>query len=246
MLRLLATEQQAGRLQLHPVLVLSTAEGLPPAERDRLERVFGAAVREVYGCTESGYAAYGCAQGWLHLLEDWVIVEPVDAGHNPVPPGTVSHTVLMTNLANRVQPIIRYDVGDRVLVRPDPCPCGDPAPAIRVQGRASDVLTFPAAGGRGVVTVPPLALATVVDRTPGVELFQIVQTAPTSLSVRLRPDPGADPDRIGAAVEEGIAALLANLGLAHVTVDPAPDPPEQTTGGKYRTVIPLPPAPPSS
>ena len=245
-LRLLATEQQAGRLQLHPVLVLSTAEGLPPAERDRLERVFGAAVREVYGCTESGYAAYGCAQGWLHLLEDWVIVEPVDAGHNPVPPGTVSHTVLMTNLANRVQPIIRYDVGDRVLVRPDPCPCGDPAPAIRVQGRASDVLTFPAAGGRGVVTVPPLALATVVDRTPGVELFQIVQTAPTSLSVRLRPDPGADPDRIGAAVEEGIAALLANLGLAHVTVDPAPPPPEQTTGGKYRTVIPLPPATPSS
>lgn len=245
-LRLLATEQQAGRLQLHPVLVLSTAEGLPPAERDRLERVFGGAVREVYGCTESGYAAYGCAQGWLHLLEDWVIVEPVDADRNPVPPGTVSHTVLMTNLANRVQPIIRYDVGDRVLVRPDPCPCGDPAPAIRVQGRASDVLTFPAAGGRGVVTVPPLALATVVDRTPGVELFQIVQTAPTSLSVRLRPDPGADPDRVRAAVEEGIAALLANLDLAHVTVDPAPEAPEQTTGGKYRTVIPLPTAPPSS
>lgn len=243
MLRLLATEQQAGRLQVHPVLVLSAAEGLPPAERDRLERVFAAVVREVYGCTEACYSAYGCAQGWLHLLEDWVILEPVDADHRPVPPGTVSHTVLMTNLANRVQPIIRYDVGDRVLVRPDPCPCGNPAAAILVQGRASDVLSFPAAEGRGVVTVPPLALATVVDRTPGVELFQVVQTAPTGLSVRLTPAPGADTDRVRSAVREGIAALLTNLGLAHVTVDAAPEPPEQTTGGKYRTVIPLPPAP---
>ena len=202
-------------------------------------------MREVYGCTESGYSAYGCGQGWLHLLEDWVIVEPVDADHRPVPPGTVSHTVLITNLANRVQPIIRYDLGDRVLVRPDPCPCGDTAPAVRVQGRASDVLTFPAADGRGLVTVPPLALGTVVDRTPGVELFQIVQTSPTSLSVRLRADPGADRARVRAAVREGISALLTDLGLAHVTVDPVAEPPEQTTGGKYRTVIPLPPTPPS-
>ena len=156
-LRMLATEQHDRRLHVKPVLVLSTAEGLPPAERDRLELVFDAVVREVYGCTESGYSAYGCAEGWLHLLEDWVIVEPVDAGHRPVPPGTVSHTALITNLANRVQPIIRYDVGDRILVSPDPCPCGDPATAIRVQGRASDVLTFPAGDGRGVITVPPLA-----------------------------------------------------------------------------------------
>lgn len=245
-LRLLATEQQAGRLRVHPVLVLSTAEGLPPDERDRLERAFGGVVREVYGCTESGYSAYGCAQGWLHLLEDWVIVEPVDADHHPVPPGTVSSTVLITNLANRVQPIIRYDVGDRVLVRPDPCPCGDPAAAIRVQGRASDVLTFPAADGSSVVTVPPLALGTVADRTPGVELFQIVQTAPARLSVRVRPDAGADPEPVRAAVREGIAAVLTGLGLAHITVESALEPPEQTTGGKYRTVIPLPARPPSS
>lgn len=240
-LRLLATEQGAGRLHVHPALVLSTAEGMPPAEFGRLERVFGAVVREVYGCTESGYCAYGCGQGWLHLLEDWLIVEPVDADHRPVPPGTVSHTVLVTNLANRVQPIIRYDVGDRILVRPDPCPCGDPAPAIRVQGRASDVLSFPAAHGRGVVTVPPLALGTVVDRTPGVELFQIVQTAPTSLAVRVRPNADAETGRVIAAVREGIAALLADLDLAHVTVESSPDPPEQTTGGKYRTVVPLQP-----
>lgn len=177
---------------------------MPPAERDRLERVFGAAVREVYGCTEYGYCVYGCGRGWLHLIDDWVIVEPVDAGHRPVPPGTDSHTVLITNLANRVQPIIRYDVGDRILLRPDPCPCGDPAPAIRVRGRASDVLIFTAADGSASVTVLP----GVGDRGrphSGVELFQIVQTAPTSLSVRLRPTSGADTGRVRAAAREGYA-----------------------------------------
>ena len=84
------------------------------------------------------------------------------------------------------------------------------------------MITFPPAGGRGVVTVPPLALGTVVDRTPGVELFQ---TAPTRLSVRLRPDAGADPERVRAGAREGITAVLTDLGLAHVTVVAAPEPP---------------------
>jgi hypothetical protein len=79
-----------------------------------------------------------------------------------------------------------------------------------------------------------------------VELFQIVQTAPTRLSVRLRPDESADADRVRAAVRAGIGALLTGLGLAHVSVESAREPPEQTTGGKYRTVIPLPPTSPSS
>ncbi|WP_298591566.1 phenylacetate--CoA ligase family protein [uncultured Kocuria sp.] len=240
MLRLLATEQEAGRLRLRPALVLSTAEGLPPDERTRLERAFGAPVREVYGCTESGYAASSCAEGWLHLVEDWLILEPVDAEHHPVPPGTVSHTVLMTNLANRVQPIIRYDVGDRVLMKPEPCTCGNPAPALRVQGRSSDVLTFPDDDGRSRIAVPPLALGTVIDRTPDVELFQIVQTTPTSLQVRLLPAAGADPEPVRAAVREGITGLLADLGLAHVTVEMTTEAPQQSAGGKYRTVLPLP------
>jgi hypothetical protein len=44
------------------------------------------------------------------------------AREHPVPPGRTSATVLMTNLANGVQPIIRYAPGDRVLRRPDPAP----------------------------------------------------------------------------------------------------------------------------
>nr|BFE45663.1 hypothetical protein GCM10017547_35560 [Pseudarthrobacter oxydans] len=51
--------------------------------------------------------------------------------------------MLLSNLANRIQPILRYDLGDSVTTRTDPCPCGDPTPAIHVQGRTAELLTFP-------------------------------------------------------------------------------------------------------
>jgi hypothetical protein len=38
----------------------------------------------------------------------------------------------------------------------------------------------------------------------------------------------------------GTIGLLGSLGLAHVSVERAAEGPEQTTGGKYRTVVPLP------
>ena len=71
----------------------------------------------------------------LHVSADWYIFEPVDRNYRLVLRGEPSHTVLMTNLANRVQPLIRYDQGDSVTLRPDACPCGSPLPAIRVVGR---------------------------------------------------------------------------------------------------------------
>jgi phenylacetate-coenzyme A ligase PaaK-like adenylate-forming protein len=164
------------------------------------------------------------------------VIEPVDARYQPVPPGTQSHTVLLTNLANRVQPILRYDLGDSVLQRPDPCPCGNPLPAIRVQGRSADVLAFRTEAGEQVAIAP---LAFEVDQVPGVELFQIVQTTPTNLRVRLRPAAGADQERMWQAVQAEIARLLAEHRLSYVTVERASEPPEQGPGGKYRAVVPL-------
>lgn len=93
--------------------------------------------------------------------------------------------MLLTNLASRVQPILRYDLGDSVLQRADLCPRGNPLPAIRLQGRSAEVLTF--SSNRARVAIPPLAFSSVAERILGVELYQIVQTAP--LMLRVRSDP---------------------------------------------------------
>ncbi|MBF9128577.1 phenylacetate--CoA ligase family protein [Plantactinospora sp. S1510] len=231
---LLAREQRAGRLGIRPVLVITSAEGLSPEERAGIRESFQAKVRDQYACSEFMGLAHGCEHDWLHVNADWAILEPVDEGFRAVPPGKASRTVLLTNLANRVQPIIRYDLGDSVTIRPGPCPCGNPLPAVRVQGRTSEVISFPGPDGR-TVDLPPLALGTLVDGTVGVRMFQIVQTDPRRLAVRLITEDGADT--AWEQVQQALRGLLDNHGLADVRVDREAQPPQRTAGGKFRTVF---------
>lgn len=233
---LLAGERIAGRLHISPTLVVLSAEGLSEAGYQRITDAFNTPVRYSYAATECPFISYSCEDGWLHVNSDWVIVEPVDAEYRPTPPGTLSHTVLVSNLANRVQPILRYDLGDRILQRSDPCSCGNGLPAIRVEGRTGDLLTFSTESGEQV-SIPALMFE-VVDAQE-VELFQIVQTAPTTLRVRLRLAPGADAERVWGAAHAEIRHVLERQALAHVRVERAEEPPEQSAGGKYRTVIAL-------
>lgn len=220
------------------MLVVLSAEGLPEGEYDRIAKGVKTMVRDSYAATECPFLSYRCAHGWLRVNSDWVVVEPVDADYRPAPPGEQSHTVLVSNLANRAQPILRYDLGDSVLQRPDPCPCGDPLPALRVQGRTADLLTFLDTSGEPVV-ITPLVFSTLADRTPGIELFQIVQRTPTSLRVRLRTAPGFDPERVWEALSHLLTGLLTAHKLGHVKVERDQGPPARSFGGKYRRVIPI-------
>lgn len=235
---LLASEQEVGRLRINPVLLVLSAEGLPLGEYDRIASVFKAKVRHSYAATECPFLSYSCEHKWLHVNTDWVVLEPVDAGYQPTPPGEQSHTVLISNLANRVQPILRYDLGDSILVRPDLCPCGNPLPAIRVQGRSADVLSFRNQRGE-LVKIAPLAFGTVIDGVAFVERFQIIQTTPTNLRVRLRLADNADLESVCQKVQAEIAHLLSAHKLDGVTLERADEPPQQSPGGKYREVMPL-------
>lgn len=235
---MLATEQEVGRLHISPVLIALSAEGLPPHEYHRIAKAFRAKTGNSYAATECTFLSYGCREGWLHVNADWAILEPVNAEHRPVAPGVQSHTVLLTNLANRVQPIIRYDLGDSVVQRPNGCRCGNSLPAIRVTGRAADVLTFPASSG-GRRSVPPLTFGSVLDTLAGVEQAQIVQTAHERLRIRLRLASAADSERVWSEAVTGVERLLRHHGLRNVAVERGDEMPEQSPGGKYREVIPL-------
>ena len=145
--------------------------------------------------------------------------------------------MLLTNLANRVQPIIRYDLGDRVLVRPEPCTCGNPLPAIRVQGRCGDVVRLRAASGR-LVELLPLAIETAIEEA-GVDMFQVAQVGPHSLRVRLPGSPDGPP---GRATERGALAALATLLRRHGVEDAdlaldAQPPAPLLPSGKRKTIV---------
>lgn len=239
MLTLLAAEQEAARLHISPVLVVPGGETLTPELEQRLTTVFHAPVRAAYAATECSFLAVGCREGWYHVNSDWAILEPVEADLTPTPPGRPSHTTLLTNLASRTQPIIRYDLDDSVAQRADVCPCGSPFPAIRVQGRAADLLTFPADAQR-TATLSPMLLGTLLDAIPGVAQFQLVQDSPTTLRLRLLVNDGDDGEQVWLRAHAALARLLAVNGMPWVTVVRADEPPQPEPGGKFRRVIPLP------
>jgi phenylacetate-CoA ligase len=233
---LLAYEQSAGRLAIHPLEVVTGGEWLAPLARKQIEQAFRCSVRDVYAASEFLGIAFDCGHGWLHVNADWVILEPVDESYLPVPAGKASSTVLLTNLANRVQPIIRYDLGDCITLRPDPCPCGSRLPAIRIEGRRDEILFLQEPGG-GKIPVLPMAIATVVEETPGVQCFQVIQTAPATLRIRLEVMPGTDDGRVWESVAQRLREYLAAQGLSSVGVEKAGEPPmRDQVSGKFRQV----------
>lgn len=235
---ILTGEQEAGRLNINPVLITTTAEGLSVDEYREMEKAFRTKVRNGYACTEAPFMSYSCQEQWYHVNNDWLVFEPVDEDYKQTPKGQQSHTVLITNLANRAQPIIRYDLGDSILEKPDACECGNPLPAIRVQGRSADILNFPSEKGEQV-KITPLTFGAIVDRTPGVEQFQLVQTKPDVIKVRLRYSEDINQDTAWQSVQDEMKKVLAENNLGNVSVERAEELPEQSKGGKYREVIPL-------
>ncbi|RME52744.1 MAG: phenylacetate--CoA ligase family protein, partial [Caldilineae bacterium] len=233
---LLAQEQQDGRLHIAPRLIVTAAEWLDPTARQRIGQVFGCPVHDFYAASEFMSIAWDCPAGWLHVNSDWVILEPVDADGRPTPPGKPSHSVLLTNLANRIQPLIRYDLGDSITRQAGPCACGNPFPAIRVEGRRDDILAL--RDGRGqVVRIPPMAPAEIVEETPGVRRYQIVQTGPSTLALRIDVTPGATREQVWAMLEPRMRGFLSAQGLDNVHLRLAPEPPQRDPrSGKYRQV----------
>jgi phenylacetate-CoA ligase len=148
--------------------VMVLGEMLYPSQRAEIEEALGARVIETYGCCETGTVAYECPAGSLHVFAEHVEVEILEKG-KPVVPGEVGD-IILTCTTNRVMPLVRYRVGDRGRLSPEPCACGRPHPVIAgIEGRIADML-FTAAGGRthgallggllkrAIATAPPTAM----------------------------------------------------------------------------------------
>jgi phenylacetate-CoA ligase len=235
-LGLRAQEQLEGRLNIHPSIVISSAELLTPENRALIQRAFGVPPRNNYGCSEGGVMGYECNQGRMHLNADWILFEPVNADHQPIPAGQMSDRTLITNLANHVMPIIRYELGDRVCLSPDPCPCGITLPVLNLEGRTDEVLRFTTAGGQ-VVPVLPLALWSVIKETPGVLRFQAIQTAPDQIEIRLEAKHAADDAATFERVYANSSAYFASQGLGNVQIFRSPDAPmRDPKSGKFRNI----------
>jgi phenylacetate-coenzyme A ligase PaaK-like adenylate-forming protein len=230
---LLAQEQLAGRLRLRLRTLSTSSELRTPEMTARITEAFGVRPFDLYATTEGLWACECERHDGLHLIEDGVIAENVDDDGRPVPDGEQGARLLVTNLANRVQPFIRLEVTDAVTLTSEPCACGRTLRRIeRVDGRADDVIWLAGAGGRRVA-VHPMQFS-VVARDREVVEFQVVQEG-ARLVVALVAR-GAAPG-LEARVRAGLEERLAALGARGMRIDvERRSGLERSAGGKLQIV----------
>jgi phenylacetate-coenzyme A ligase PaaK-like adenylate-forming protein len=229
MLVRLAAEANAGRLRISPTQVHSTSETLLPEMRSAVREAFGVSVFDGFGSTEGLFGKTGPDNDVFTFNTDMCIVELVDADNRPVPPGVPSAKVLITNLYNCVQPLIRYELTDAFDRQPDSTQHG--YLRARVHGRSDETLRYRTA------TIHPITIRSVLVRTPEVVDYQIRQTVG-----------GIDVFAVGSgnldldALTGRLCHALADAGLSRpvVTVHPVDRLERHRVSGKIRRIVPLP------
>jgi putative adenylate-forming enzyme len=228
-LRTLAPSAQA--LREKPRLIVSYAEVLEAESKAKLEAAFGCPVIEIYQASE-GQIGSTCSHGTLHINEDLVYIELLDeAGAVVDRPGVVARRMLVTNLVNTVQPIIRYEMSDLIELA-EPCPCGSTFRTIaKVLGRQDAVFEFRAADGTLRPVFPDVISRWIITASDGLREFRAVQDADGDVDILVEPEAGADADSVRETVEVRIRSELAALGIRNpvrIQCGPVPLPPESS------------------
>ncbi|MCK6552080.1 AMP-binding protein [Myxococcota bacterium] len=238
-LEALAHQKLSGALVIEPEFISLGSEPVSEHARHAIRRAFPTAeVSETYGATECLVMANQCRFGGLHVNEDLCILEPVDRLGRPVPVGTPSDKVYVTNLLNRAQPLLRYELADSVTVLGGECPCGSVMPRIRVEGRSDDTFFFADRTGR-YQAHPPIPFETLFLDLPGLAQYQLVHEAQNHLVVRFVPEPGADASTVAKSLVERFRAYLASHELSdcvRVALEPVPRLEREPGGHKLRQV----------
>ncbi|MDR0424956.1 MAG: phenylacetate--CoA ligase family protein [Clostridiales Family XIII bacterium] len=228
MLTLLADEKIAGRLRISPVIICTSGEKLMEDAREYIEGAFGCHLQDNYYCTEGGTLASGCKHKRLHVNDDWIIIEPVDSANRPVPNGQRADKWLMTSLGSFVQPLIRYEVTDRIVMHDEGCPCGKLSPWLEIEGRTDETVVLE--GEDGDVKLLPAVLYTVMSKVHRIKRFQLVVHKKEWIEMRLEAD---DREAAFAEASAVLQELFDERGThARLTLSdmaPQPDP-----SGKFK------------
>jgi len=128
-------------------------------------------------------------------------------------------------------PLIRYDLGDYAVPAAAPCACGRGLPSLaRILGRTNDLIIT----GEGK-RIPSVRFYTIFETHTAIRQFQVEQTAPDAVQVRLvvpRPLAPAEFDRLRVELTRFLGERV-RLEFAFVDVI-SPEP-----SGKLRNVISL-------
>ena len=218
---LLAEEQIAGRLRIHPRIISTHTEAVTAPMLRKIQAAWSLTPFNHYGMTELPTFGSECSlHRGIHAFEDLFIAEVVDDANRAVPPGRAGEKLLLTNLYNFTQPLIRYELSDILTVGQQPCPCGRPFRLIvEMGGRSEEVIVLTDAEGREV-QVPPLLFSATLDSFQEIAEFQITHRA-GSVDIEAVPRQDAHRQELADSLVDRLGAAIKSLGAEpppiHVT-----------------------------
>lgn len=169
--------------------VVCTAEVMLPEVRQRITDVLGGIpVLDQWGLGDG--AQHACESGpgdCMHVSWHRGILEILDKDNRQIWEPKQSGRGVATSLLNKATPFVRYETGDQLHWHSfEPAPSGVTWPRIGpVEGRIGDVIHLPS--GR---SIPMPGLTLVMRWLEGLKQYQLIQTGPDTVTVRLDRDKG--------------------------------------------------------
>ncbi len=205
-----------------------TSERLYDEQRQQICKTFGCPVANGYGSRDAGFIAHECPQGGMHITAEDIIVEILDQQGVPSPYGEAGE-IVVTHLATRDFPFIRYRTGDIGVLDSKRCTCGRGLPLLKeIQGRSTDFLV-----ARNGTVMHGLALIYVLRDLPQILAFKIIQESLDFTRVLVVSENGLSSELI-AKIEGGFKARLGQ-GVKIAVVEVPAILAEKS--GKFRYVI---------
>ena len=157
-----------------------TSERLYDYQREKIEQVFNCPVANGYGGRDAGFIAHQCPDGNMHITAEDIIVEIVNNEGQVLPDGEAGE-IVVTHLATRDFPFIRYRTGDIGVLSDQQCSCGRGLPLLKeIQGRTTDFIM-----AEDGTILHGLALIYVLRDIEGIESFKITQHSLQETSVQI-------------------------------------------------------------
>jgi phenylacetate-CoA ligase len=205
-----------------------TSERLYDHQRSEISRVFGCRVANGYGGRDAGFIAHECPEGGMHITAEDIIVETVRPDGTPAAQGEAGE-IVVTHLATREFPFIRYRTGDVGVLDEGSCTCGRGLPLLKeIQGRSTDFVV-----ARDGTVMHGLALIYVLRDQPGIRAFKIVQESLDLTRVLIEPAGDFRTDQL-ATIQGGLQARLGANVRVEVELVPRIAPEKS---GKFRYVV---------
>jgi phenylacetate-CoA ligase len=208
-------------------MIITTSEMLTDSARQTIADAFGVPVYDSYGLREGGLIGHECKHFAMHTTDEQLILETIDP--QTLQPTDGEGELVLTNIVNRVTPVIRYRTGDIVTLSKAPCPCGRTLDSVRVSGgRVTDFIIT--ADG---TWVPGYAIQYVCRAVPGIAKFQIHQDEQGKIRMLLAVDANFPADGIQQVQKNAKKRLASDDEFDVQIVDDIPAAPS----GKQLLVI---------